>query len=148
MRGAVITIVAIAIIVILGIFYYSYQQNSGTPIANNGAGQILPSRTHTVEITSSGFSPSTLEIKKGDIVVFLNIDSRSHWSASAMHPTHRVYPGSDINKCGTIQRNSIFDACRAINTGENFTFQFNEVGSWNYHDHVNINFQGTIVVGE
>ncbi len=104
------------------------------------------SAANTVAITSSGFSPSALTIKRGETVAFINKDSQGHWPASAMHPTHTVYPGSDIAKCGTNEQEKNFDACRSLMQGETFSFQFDEAGSWNYHDHLNPSRTGKIVV--
>ncbi len=99
---------------------------------------------NTVKITASGFEPKTLTLKAGTTVTFVNEDSNKHWPASAMHPTHTVYPGSDIKKCGTDE--SIFDACKGLTQGESFSFTFNEKGSWKYHDHIGVSSTGTIVV--
>ncbi len=101
---------------------------------------------NTVKITSSGFSPKTLTVKAGTTVTFVNQDSNQHWPASAMHPTHTLYPGSGIEKCGTAEEKTIFDACKGLAPGESFSFTFDEKGSWNYHDHLNVPSTGTIVV--
>ena len=99
-----------------------------------------------VEITSTGFSPKTLTIKAGEKVTFVNKGSGAHWPASAVHPTHAVYPGSGLIKCGTAEQANIFDACKGLATNEEFTFTFNSKGSWNYHDHQNPSLTGTVVV--
>ncbi|MBI4154200.1 hypothetical protein HY501_02600 [Candidatus Woesearchaeota archaeon] len=101
---------------------------------------------NTVEMTSTGFSPATLTIDAGDTVTFTNKDTNPHWPASAVHPTHTVYPGSDISKCGTTEQESIFDACRGLEEGESWSFTFNEKGTWRYHDHLNLGLTGSIVV--
>lgn len=106
------------------------------------------SETHIVSYSDSGFSPVSLEIKKGDTIVFSNQSGREVWPASALHPTHTVYPGSDIKKCGTEDAGVIFDACRGLAAGESWPFQFNEVGEWKYHNHLNPNDFGTIKVVE
>jgi plastocyanin len=62
------------------------------------------------------------------------------------HPTHEVYPGSSIKKCGTLEQNKIFDACHGLKQGEKCSFVFNEVGEWYYHDHLNPSWKGEIVV--
>lgn len=106
------------------------------------AGQVASA--NTIEITASGFTPSPLTIKAGESVTFVNKDTAEHWPASAVHPTHVVYPepGGCIG--------SKFDACKGLPEGERFTFTFNEKGSWKYHDHLNCcsdpAFFGTIVV--
>ena len=94
----------------------------------------------TVEITSSGFSPSTLTVAQGTTVTFVNMDSAEHWPASASHPTHTVYP----TEGGCI--GSTFDACEGLAQGESFEFTFDEVGEWKYHDHKNPSNFGTIIV--
>ena len=76
--------------------------------------------------------------------MFVNKDTAQHWPASAVHPTHVVYPESG----GCI--GSKFDACKGLAEGETFEFVFSEKGSWKYHDHLNCcsdpAFFGTIVV--
>ena len=103
-------------------------------------------KTNVIEMSSSGFSPKTLEINAGDIVIFKAVDNSNRWPASAMHPTHTVYPGSGINKCGTAEEEKIFDACGSVKQGETFTFTFNEVGNWKYHDHLSSGTTGEIIV--
>ena len=110
---------------------------------NTGSGS---SSTHDIEITSSGFSPKTLEINAGDTVTWTNKDSRKHWPASAIHPTHTVYPGSSISKCGTSAESEIFDACNGLSAGESYSFTFNEKGTWKYHDHLDTSRTGTMIV--
>lgn len=101
---------------------------------------------HTIEMTTTGFKPRSLTIKAGDTVVFENKDRNRHWPASAVHPTHTVYPGSSINKCGTSEEENIFDACKGMERGEEYSFAFIEKGTWNYHDHLNSALTGEIVV--
>lgn len=134
----------------------SQQTSSESESSDNGGTQITTTETvevevttpteHTVEISSSGFSPKTMTIAKGDTVTFVSMGGGSHWPASAIHPTHTVYPGSSINKCNTDERSEIFDACEGLSEGESFSFTFNEVGTWNYHDHLNPSNFGSITV--
>lgn len=93
-----------------------------------------------IQITSSGFSPSSLTVTKGTTVTFITMDEGSYWPASASHPSHTVYPTTG----GCI--GSTFDACKKLAQGETFEFTFDEVGSWNYHDHSNPSLFGTIIV--
>jgi plastocyanin len=92
----------------------------------------LQATSYEVLITSSGFIPSTLTIKVGDTVTFVNKDSKPHWPASDPHPTHTNYPG--------------FDALRPLKTGESYSFTFTKQGAWGYHDHLNPSLRGTIIV--
>lgn len=108
--------------------------------------EIIAHSAFTINITEEGFDPQRVEIDQGTTVVFKNIGSREHWPASNIHPTHTVYPGSDIEKCGTDEASRIFDACLGIQPGEEYSFTFTEAGKWRFHDHVLPNLNGEIVV--
>lgn len=123
--------------------------NSGaaeTVVNDQGAPSEEPVGSATVVYTGSGFSPSTITVKVGTRVTFQNQSSGSVWPASAIHPTHTVYPGSSISLCGTASAASIFDACGAVAPGGSWSFTFNEVGTWRYHNHLQAAQTGTIVV--
>lgn len=102
--------------------------------------------TVVVRMTPSGFEPEKVEILVGDTVVFENVDTRERWPASNIHPTHSVYPGSNIEKCFTEAEPGIFDACKGILTGEKHEFTFSKEGSWRFHDHLLPDEGGLIVV--
>ena len=107
------------------------------PAPNTLQGTVVaPSpQTHEIDITSSGFSESKITINKGDTVLFVNKDSAPHWPASDLHPTHCEYKG-----CG------VFDAKRGLMQSENYSFVFDLVGSWGFHDHLHSSWTGTITV--
>ncbi len=110
--------------------------------------QAQPEAPASVNITMSdaGFSPNEVTIRQGGIVTWANAGSTAIWPASAFHPTHTVYPSSDINRCGTAEATGIFDACRGIQPGESWLFVFNEKGTWAYHDHLNPSRFGRVIV--
>jgi plastocyanin len=103
---------------------------------------------HVVVYSDSGYTPKELTIKKGDTIMFKNESSRITWPATDIHPQHREYPGSGIEQCNTPTPAIIFDACRDLKQGEEWSFQFNEVGEWRYHDHKRSAITGTITVEE
>lgn len=125
---------------------------SGSPVQNLGQTSTpanQPSaKTWRVEYKDGTFTPASLTVKKGDKVTWVNKNATNFWPASAMHPTHKVYPGSDIEKCGTVEASKIFDACRSIAQGGEYSFVFNEVGSWKYHDHMKASAFGAVEVAE
>lgn len=90
--------------------------------------------------TDKGFSPTTLTVKNGASVVFQNNSQGSMWVASAFHPTHTAYPTTG----GCI--GSTFDSCAGITGSNSWTFQFDNIGSWKYHNHLNPGKFGTIIV--
>ncbi|EKE26833.1 MAG: hypothetical protein ACD_4C00138G0022 [uncultured bacterium (gcode 4)] len=101
---------------------------------------------YTIEITKDWFNPSSLTINVWDKVNFINKDTNPHWPASAMHPTHEVYPWSSIEKCWTDEKNTIFDACKWLAEWEIFSFTFNEKWTWRYHDHLDPSKFWSIIV--
>lgn len=96
--------------------------------------------THVITYSDNGYEPKTITIKAGETVTFKNQSSLAMWPASAMHPTHRVYPTTG----GCI--GSTFDACRGVPPGESWAFTFDIRGSWKYHNHLNPGNTGTVVV--
>lgn len=87
---------------------------------------------NVVKITDNGFEPSTLTINAGDTVKFENDSSDDAWPASDVHPTHELYAG--------------FDAQKPLLAGDSYSFTFTKTGSWGYHNHLEPDVQGTIVV--
>lgn len=139
------------IIVVGAIILFSGGNDESADIPDNPAGDEVTNGGAMAEgviitYTDEGFAPATLTIKKGDKVTFRNGSSVVIWPATAIHPTHTVYPGSDIEKCGTAEEVNIFDACREIAPGSSYSFTFNEAGRWNYHNHKNVSKFGSIVV--
>lgn len=127
--------------------------NAGTPTTDQEAPLPPPSAQpeqppaepavvspFVVTYDGKSFAPASAEIKKGGTVLFLNQGTGTMWPASAMHPTHAVYP----TKGGCV--GSTFDACQALPQGASWVFTFDEVGAWKYHDHLNPSAFGTIVV--
>jgi plastocyanin len=148
-NGRLVAGIVISVLILLGAYFFASVGNviqSGNTIKVTGTGSSVMQNEKIIEIDSNGFSPSTLVISKGDIVTFVNKDSMPHWPASALHSTHSIYPGSGIEKCGTSEQDTIFDACKGISPGKSWSFAFYETGTWSYHDHLDARLVGTITV--
>ncbi len=140
-RWTILTLI-LTIFLIAACARYQAPQQPAAPSsqpATQPSAQLPP---NAVEITSSGFNPAELKVKVGDTVTWINKNTDTHWPASAMHPTHKVYPEAG----GCI--GSKFDACKGLAPGDSWSFTFNQVGSWGYHDHLNPGppFFGKIIV--
>lgn len=108
-------------------------------------GLLIPD-SNTVVLSDSGYSPAMLIVKKGEYVVFKNESTQSMWTASAMHPTHTAYSGTSLSEhCPDVAGTS-FDECKGDLPGESWSFKFDKVGTWKYHNHLNTSGWGTIVV--
>ncbi|TSC86464.1 MAG: Uncharacterized protein G01um10148_450 [Parcubacteria group bacterium Gr01-1014_8] len=98
-----------------------------------------------ITYTDGGYSPQTVSIKKGQTVRFVNNAERQDtWPASAIHPTHSIYPQKTDSDC----LGSSFDPCHGLKPGEFWEFTFNEVGEWGFHDHLHPSKFGKILVTE
>lgn len=105
---------------------------ASAPAKSTSTGSKEPLKTIIIKYTDQGFSPTNVTIKKGQTVKFVNESSRNMWPASNPHPTHSLYPE--------------FDSKDRVVAGQSFSFTFNKVGVWGYHNHSNANFTGTITV--
>lgn len=86
----------------------------------------------TVEMKAGSFSPAELRIGKGTKVIFKNVDAAPHWPASGPHPQHTNYPE--------------FDPKAEVAAGASWSFTFDKVGTWPFHDHLNSSVRGKITV--
>lgn len=149
-KNIIITLVVVAVVLVGALIFY---KNSGAPeIAPPTPTPVPVVETigveHTITFDGDAFSPSELTIKKGDTVTWVNSGDRSIWPASDIHPTHSVYPGSGIEKCGAATSETIFDACSEVASGASWSFKFNEIGEWRYHDHLRSSVFGVVKVTE
>ena len=92
----------------------------------------MEAREVTIIYTGSKFDPANITIKKGVTVTFLNNSNRDIWPASSIHPVHNILPG--------------FDLLRGMQTGETYSFTFDQTGKWGYHDHLRASQGGVITV--
>lgn len=139
---------ALLVVILLGaVGGFGLWQYSSRPESQDQQEQTVPeSKTYEILYMDAGYSPSPVTIKIGDTVKFVNNSTHTFWPASAIHPTHTVYPGSNITKCNTSEANAMFDACKPLEPGVVWSFTFTEKGKWNYHDHLNPQKYGSIVV--
>lgn len=118
----------------------SVSEQPGSETSQPSAGQAPAAEEKAVTYTNSGYLPGTLTVKKGETVTFKNQSQKSMWTASAVHPAHRVYPTTG----GCL--GSTFDACSGIQPGASWSFKFDISGTWKYHNHLNPGDTGTVVV--
>ena len=90
------------------------------------------SMEYTIILDKDGFKPASLTIEKGDTVVFKSTSGKQFWPASDLHPSHTIYPE--------------FDPKMPIEASDSWSFKFNKVGEWGFHDHLWSVFKGKIIV--
>ncbi|MDO8460838.1 MAG: cupredoxin domain-containing protein [bacterium] len=101
-------------------------QPSVTALPTNQA-----SESATIAITGSGFSPSTLTVKTGIKVTWVNKSGAIANISSDPHPVHTAYPPLNLGN---------------FNDGESVSLTFDKTGTYTYHNHLNPNQTGTVVV--
>ena len=101
--------------------------------------------TATVSYDGTAFSPASVTIAKGGMVTFTDTAGATMWVASGMHPVHSGYDSTTMSAhCAAGYAGAApFDQCKA---GASYSFTFDKVGEWGYHDHKNSSAFGKIIV--
>ena len=118
-KSTIVLLVALTGIILIGGYFLTrpVQAPETLPVT-----QQSPA-TNTIAYTDTGFSPQSITVKPGTTVTFVNQSSTDMWIASAVHPTHLELPGFDQLKGGP--------------KGSTYSFTFEDVGTWRFHDHLN-----------
>ncbi|MDO8548099.1 MAG: hypothetical protein Q7R71_00285 [bacterium] len=158
MQTSTIAWVVIIILIVVGGGWYFLANNNGSAVTpstqmqtnqNPNGSDVTPGATANNTVTvlygPNGFSPSTVTVKQGDTVTFTNNGGDAMWIASAPHPTHQGYDGTTKDThCATGYTGAApLDQCAA---GTTYSFKFDKVGIWKYHNHNDTSNFGTVVV--
>lgn len=84
-----------------------------------------------ISLTDQGFEPSTITIKTGTKVVWVNNLSEAATVSSDPHPIHNLFPFLNLGK---------FEAGQTLET------VFQDKGTYTYHNHFNPSDKGTVIV--
>lgn len=76
----------------------------------------------TITYTKDGFNPKRVLVINGGTITFINKSGKAFWPASNLHPYHEAYRE--------------FDPGKPIEDGESWSFSFQRMGTWQYHDHI------------
>ena len=86
-----------------------------------------------VSITNSGFTPATISVKVGQAVDWTNTDTTPHFVTSD-NPKPLTNTTPDPK------------SPQAIDPDSSYNYVFNKIGTYTYHDDLNPNFTGIVVV--
>jgi plastocyanin len=122
---AISTIIVALIIAAVGVAtYHHYHHNAPVPTANN-----VPIQD---SITPTGFVPATIEINKGQSIVWTNYDTKVHTVSSDPYPKDNALLGFKSDP---------------FSNSQTYSFVFDQKGTYSYHDDLNPStFKGTIIV--
>ena len=145
-------IVLVLVLVILGGYFLlkGEEAQAPMPVLNTETLETIVTPTekaaNVITYNDTGYSPSTLTVKLGTTIAFKNESTKNMWPASAIHPTHTAYSGTTMSEHCPDLSNSAFDACQGIPPGESWSFTFEKIGEWKYHDHLTPSYLGKITV--
>lgn len=106
---------------------------SGQPVQGQGTANtpITQSNDQTITLASTGFTPTTITVKTGTKVTWVNRSGSMGDVDSDPHPIHTSYPPMNF---GT------------FSDGSTISLVFTKVGSYHYHNNLNPSQTGTIIV--
>lgn len=135
---AVVVVVAIAaaLIVMMAGSKDNKSNNTSNSTTNSSATQPQASTNQegvaaTVTYTSSGFSPSSVTVKSGDKIKFVNNSDSAIQPSSDPHPVHTDNPELNVGQ---------------IQPGESSTITVANKGTWGMHNHFNSSQKVTVVI--
>lgn len=121
--GIIIAAVVIIGIVIVGMMYGNHTKNTNTPSLTSS------SKTNTVAIEGFAFTPTSITIKTGTKVTWINKDSAAHTVTS------------DDGSADTFKSDS-------INKNATYSYTFNKAGTFTYHCAFHPDMTGKVIVTE
>src|SRR6266571_5034216 len=117
--------------------YYLYAKKVSQPATHYPSSSPTTSPTEVmheqaaITLTKDGFSPASLTVKAGTTVTWTNKSGAKATVNSDPHPTHTAYPPLNLGMFAD---------------GETLSLTFDKPGTYGYHNHLNPNDRGTIIV--
>lgn len=121
-------VIGVVVVVVASVFFLKEGDNQTDFV------DFTDKNTIEVVLTKDGYNSSHFIIKKGTEVTFKTDRDKQHWPASNIHPSHNIY--------------SEFDSKRPLESDETWSFIFDRVGLWGFHDHIRSYYVGEIKVIE
>lgn len=132
MRKVTIIIAAVVLVGVLGWFMVMREDNSKQePAAGSQSEDSAVAGQAVITYTDEGFSPATLTVTAGTTVTITNESSEDLDFSSDKHPIHT--DNTELNQ-------------NTLPSGDSETFRVTNAGTWGYHNHLNPDRKGTIVV--
>lgn len=141
-KKLLIFIIVILIVIAGGILAWYYLQDdldnntnteTTTNISNDTSLDTIKGapEKNVVWVMDGTFNPSVVTTKVGDTITWVNKDEISRQVASDPHPSHSALPALESDP---------------LSLGDEFSFTFNEAGTWYYHDHLSPINKGAVIV--
>lgn len=147
MNNKVVVGIVVVVVAVLAIFLLSKSGSLYSPSPTQTSIQTPPSTTSTtqqpnstneatieqnvVTLTRNGFSPSTLTVKAGTKVTWINKSGSQAAVNSNPHPIHTSYSPLNLG---------------SFSDGSTLILTFDKAGTYGYHNHLNPSQSGTIII--
>lgn len=132
-------IIILSVVLAGGIIFYFFSAPKTSFNSNNSnnkpleeINEVKSQPQHLIVYENLKFNPAILTVKEGETVEFKNLGSFPMWPASNPHPVHNNY--------------SEFDPKKGYVKDESYIFTFTKKGVWSYHNHLNPESIGKIIV--
>ncbi|PIR38008.1 MAG: hypothetical protein COV34_02885 [Candidatus Zambryskibacteria bacterium CG10_big_fil_rev_8_21_14_0_10_42_12] len=106
--------------------------NTSADTADETVTDTAPTSEVIVRYTNIGFTPESIRVAEGTTVTFVNESTSGMWVASDNHPSHTILPA--------------FDQKAAVSMGGTYSFTFDTVGSWGFHNHLRPEHDGIVLI--
>ncbi len=118
-------LILIGLTIVIGSLFFLFKKDTLSP-----SNSTLPPMV--VIFNEEGFTPNEITILQGQRVTFKTTTDKQFWPASDSHPSHTIY--------------SEFDPLEPVDQNKSWTFVFDKVGTWQYHDHLDPSYLGEVNV--
>ncbi|PIP74499.1 MAG: hypothetical protein CO135_03010 [Candidatus Levybacteria bacterium CG_4_9_14_3_um_filter_35_16] len=134
MNKNLILAVVFILVIIGGIYlFYPTKPSNKNSLASITPTQAikLPEKSQGIILTKSGFEPSEIKVKVKTLVVWINKSGGPATVNSDNHPTHLLYPFLNLGEFANESSVQV---------------KFDSPGRYTYHNHLNPEQKGTVVV--
>ncbi len=138
-RRTIVISLIVLVVVLVGVVVGALFLKSGTnpsPAKTDAVNQVTVEPTAAVvTIQAEGFTPSTITVKKSQMITWKNLDKAQHQVSADPFPTNASLP--------ELGRGEVLEP------GDEFSFYYDSVGTFSYHDNLNpYTLKGVVIVTE
>ncbi len=117
-------LLVVAVISIIVAFSFFKKDKADTPVQET---------TQEIVLSDQGFLPKTVSVKKGTRVVWINNSKDTATVNSDDHPSHTKSPVLNLGE---------------FEPGSNLQLILDKPGTYSYHNHLNPEMTGTVIITE
>jgi len=131
MNKNLILIIVFILILIGGVYFFTTKYSNKNQLTDSVQNLKPPKKSQGVVLTKSGFEPNEIKIKAKTLVVWVNKSGEAATVNSDNHPTHFLYPFLNLGEFAD---------------GSSVQVTFDNPGKYTYHNHLNPEQKGTVIV--